>query len=48
MAPDSQPQKLEAEHVITIFNGQVKLPEDYLREEQGRRCCRSSTAWDIR
>jgi len=27
--PDSKPQKLEAEHVITIFNGNVKLPEDY-------------------
>ncbi|MGB9253392.1 MAG: cytochrome c3 family protein [Candidatus Korobacteraceae bacterium] len=27
--PDSKPQKLEAEHVITIFNGKVKLPEDY-------------------
>jgi predicted CXXCH cytochrome family protein len=23
------PQKLEAEHMITIFNGQVKLPEEY-------------------
>jgi predicted CXXCH cytochrome family protein len=27
--PDSAPQKLEAEHVVTIFNGKVKLPEDY-------------------
>jgi predicted CXXCH cytochrome family protein len=27
--PDSQPQKLEAEHLITIFNGSVKLPENY-------------------
>jgi predicted CXXCH cytochrome family protein len=27
--PDSVPQKLEAEHVLTIFNGKVKLPEDY-------------------
>jgi predicted CXXCH cytochrome family protein len=27
--PDSKPQKLESEHVLTIFNGQVKLPEDY-------------------
>jgi len=26
---DVVPQKLEAEHMITIFNGQVKLPEDY-------------------
>jgi predicted CXXCH cytochrome family protein len=27
--PDSQPKKLEAEHLITIFDGAVKLPEDY-------------------
>ena len=27
--PDSQPQKLEAEHLIAIFNGSVKLPQDY-------------------
>jgi len=27
--PDAKAQKLEAEHVITIFNGSVKLPEDY-------------------
>jgi predicted CXXCH cytochrome family protein len=27
--PDSEPKKLEAEHLITIFNGSVKLPEDY-------------------
>jgi predicted CXXCH cytochrome family protein len=27
--PDSQPQKLDAEHVLTIFNGKVKLSEDY-------------------
>ena len=27
--PDSQPRKLEAEHMLTIFNGSVKLPEDY-------------------
>ena len=26
---ESQPQKLESEHMITIFNGQVKLPDDY-------------------
>jgi predicted CXXCH cytochrome family protein len=26
---DSVPQKLEAEHLITIFDGHVKLPEDY-------------------
>ncbi len=26
---DAVPQKLQAEHAITIFNGQVTLPEDY-------------------
>jgi predicted CXXCH cytochrome family protein len=26
---DAAPQKLAAEHMETIFNGQVKLPEDY-------------------
>jgi predicted CXXCH cytochrome family protein len=27
--PDSVPQKDDADHLLTIFNGQVKLPEDY-------------------
>jgi predicted CXXCH cytochrome family protein len=27
--PESSAKPLEAEHVITIFNGSVKLPEDY-------------------
>jgi predicted CXXCH cytochrome family protein len=27
--PDSRPQKLESEHLLTIFNGKVKLPDDY-------------------
>ena len=27
--PDTQPKSLEAEHLITIFDGAVKLPEDY-------------------
>ncbi len=27
--PDSNPKKLESEHVVTIFDGVVKLPEDY-------------------
>jgi len=30
--PDAAPQKLEAEHVLTIFDGKVKLPEDYLKK----------------
>jgi predicted CXXCH cytochrome family protein len=32
--PDSQPQRLEAEHVLTIFNGKVKLPEDYYQKNR--------------
>lgn len=27
--PDSEPVKLPTQHLITIFNGQVKLPENY-------------------
>jgi predicted CXXCH cytochrome family protein len=27
--PDSQPKKLESEHLLTIFNGSVKLPDNY-------------------
>jgi len=27
--PDAKPKKLESEHVVTIFDGKVKLPEDY-------------------
>jgi len=29
--PDAAPQKLEKEHLVAIFNGQVKLPDDYFR-----------------
>jgi predicted CXXCH cytochrome family protein len=32
--PDSQPQKLEAEGVLTIFRGTVKLPDDYFRKNR--------------
>ena len=32
--PDSQPKKLEAEHMITIFSGSVKLPEDYFKKNK--------------
>jgi predicted CXXCH cytochrome family protein len=32
--PDSKPQKLESEHMLTIFNGQVKLPEDYYKKNR--------------
>jgi predicted CXXCH cytochrome family protein len=32
--PDSQPKKLEAEHLVTIFNGSVKLPEDYFKKNK--------------
>lgn len=27
--PDAKPQKLASEHLVTIFDGRVKLPEDY-------------------
>lgn len=32
--PDSQPKVLEAQHVVTIFNGAVKLPEDYFQKNK--------------
>jgi len=32
--PDSKPQQLESEHVLTIFSGQVKLPEDYYQKNR--------------
>ena len=32
--PDSKPAKLEAQNVLTIFNGQVKLPEDYYQKNR--------------
>jgi predicted CXXCH cytochrome family protein len=28
-APDAKPQKLESEHLVAIFDGKVKLPENY-------------------
>jgi len=31
---DSQPQKLEAQHLYTIFNGSVKLAEDYFNKNK--------------
>lgn len=27
--PESKPEKLDSEHLVTIFGGKVKLPEDY-------------------
>ena len=27
--PDVNPAKLEGEHLVTIFDGKVKLPDDY-------------------
>ena len=30
--PDATPQKLESEHLVTIFDGKVKLPENYFRK----------------
>jgi len=32
--PDSVPQKLESEHLLTIFNGAVKLPDDYYKKNR--------------
>jgi predicted CXXCH cytochrome family protein len=32
--PDSVPQKNEAEHLLTIFNGTVKLPDDYYQKNK--------------
>jgi predicted CXXCH cytochrome family protein len=31
---ETQPQKLEADHLITIFSGQVKLPADYFEKNR--------------
>ena len=30
--PDAKPQKLESEHMVAIFNGKVKLPENYFAQ----------------
>jgi predicted CXXCH cytochrome family protein len=30
--PEINPQKLEAEHMVAIFGGKVRLPEDYFRK----------------
>jgi len=32
--PDSAPQHLEAENLLTIFNGQVRLPADYYQKNK--------------
>jgi predicted CXXCH cytochrome family protein len=32
--PDSVPQKLETEHLLAIFNGQVRLPDDYYKKNK--------------
>jgi predicted CXXCH cytochrome family protein len=32
--PDSAPQQDEADHLLTIFNGTVKLPDDYFQKNQ--------------
>lgn len=31
---ETEPKKLEADHLITIFNGSVKLPEDYFAKNK--------------
>ena len=30
--PDANPQKIESEHLVTIFDGKVRLPEDYFKK----------------
>jgi len=30
--PNANPQKLESEHLVTIFDGKVRLPEDFFRK----------------
>ena len=30
--PDANPQKVEGQHLVTIFDGKVKLPENYFRK----------------
>ena len=32
--PESQPQKLESEHQLALFNGKVKVPEDYFTKNK--------------
>jgi len=32
--PDANPQKLESEHLLTIFDGKVQLPEDYYQKNK--------------
>jgi predicted CXXCH cytochrome family protein len=32
--PESTPKKVEAEHALTIFDGKVKLPEDYFKKNK--------------
>lgn len=34
--PDRNPTPIEAEHVVTIFDGKVKLPEDYFKTQRVR------------
>ena len=30
--PDADPKKVDGDHLVTIFDGKVKLPEDYFRK----------------
>jgi predicted CXXCH cytochrome family protein len=32
--PEARPVKVEAQHVMTIFNGKVRLPEDYYQKNK--------------
>ena len=43
--PDAKPKKLESEHLVSIFDGNVVLPENYFSKVP---VLRYSTTWDIR
>jgi predicted CXXCH cytochrome family protein len=32
--PESKPQRIDADHLLTIFNGSVKLPDDYYQKNK--------------
>ncbi len=46
--PDAVPQRDEANHLLTIFNGTVKLPDDYYTRRTRCRCCLCALAWGTR
>ena len=46
--PDSVPQRQEAEHLLTIFNGTGQAARRLLQEEQGRDPAFAIRPWDTR